>query len=167
MVGLSTETTLQFNATVAPRVCDLRRYAISLTRNRADAEDLLQETLLRAAIKLHLWEPGTNIMAWLTVMMRRIFLSHHVSARHRSEHVSIEEWEGAVKPAQIDTVELREVQSRLGLLSKDHKDVIGYIAVGGASYDEAAQHFNVPVGTIRSRLCRARDQLRGGADAVQ
>jgi RNA polymerase sigma-70 factor (ECF subfamily) len=105
MATLSCETKQQFDAIVAPNVSNLRRFALSLTRNQADADDLVQETLLRAAIKLHLWEPGTNIMAWLTVMMRRIFLSRYTTLQSRSEHVPIEEWDCGIKPAQVETVE--------------------------------------------------------------
>jgi RNA polymerase sigma-70 factor (ECF subfamily) len=166
MTTLSPETKQQFSAIVAPHMCDLRRFALSLARNHADADDLVQETMLRAAVKLHLWEPGTNIMAWLIVMMRRIFLSQLTSLRNRSEHTPIEEWDCSIKASQTDTVELREVQSKLGLLSRDHIDVIRVVALGGASYEEAAERFNVPVGTIRSRLCRARNQLRGDAENV-
>jgi RNA polymerase sigma-70 factor (ECF subfamily) len=161
MPSLSHQTNLQFSATVAPLAHDLRRYALSLTRNKADADDLMQETMLRAALKLHLWEPGTNMTAWLTVMMRRLFLSHFVSGkRNTSEHMPVEDWDCGVEPTQDDVIQIREIETRLGSLSDDHRDVIQYVAIDGASYEEAAEHFRVPVGTIRSRLGRARTQLR-------
>ena len=75
MAAISAATERQFLTTVAPCIPDLRRYALSLTRNAADADDLVQETTVRATLKLHLWQPGTNMIAWLIVMMRRLHIS--------------------------------------------------------------------------------------------
>jgi len=140
---------------------ELKRYAVSLTRNAADADDLLQETMLRAALKLHLWEPGTNIMAWLVVMMRRLHLSNFVvGARNKAEMLPIDEWDAVVPATQNQAIELRELEVRWAALSKHHREVLETVAIGGASYEEAADRFRVPVGTIRSRLGRARICLR-------
>ncbi|MGK9171018.1 RNA polymerase sigma factor [Inquilinus limosus] len=149
-----------FEDHVAPLLSDLRRYARSLTRNPTDADDLLQETLLRAYRKFHLWQPGTNLMAWLVVMMRRIFLSSVVSLRARAETAPIEEWDGAAEPDQVLVVEVQDVVRGIGKLSRGHQQMIRVVAVNETPYEEAAEHFNVPVGTIRSRLGRARSQLK-------
>lgn len=150
-----------FTTLVSPRMPDLRRYAASLTRDPADAEDLLQETLMRAYCKFHLWQPGTNLMAWLVVMMRRLFLSKFVGPANRaSSHFPVEECEIAVPVNQEQRVEIGRIQASWPQLSHDHREVLEIVAVGGASYDEAATTLGVPVGTIRSRLGRARQSLR-------
>lgn len=151
----------EFSALVSPRIPDLRRCATSLTRNRADAEDLLQETLMRAFSKFHLWQPGTNLMAWMVVVMRRIFLSKFVGASNRAASmVPIEDCEIAVPMTQEQAVDIARVTKSWPQLSEDHRLVLEIVAVGGASYDEAAETLGVPLGTIRSRLCRARHSLR-------
>jgi RNA polymerase sigma-70 factor (ECF subfamily) len=161
MPAVSAATERQFLSTVAPCMPDLRRYAMSLARNPADADDLVQETMLRAALKLHLWQPGTNIMAWLVVMMRRLYLSKFVSgAQNKAEMIPIDDWDAAVPATQTQAIELRELESRWPKLSKNHREVLELVAIMGASYEEAAERFQVPVGTIRSRLGRARICLR-------
>lgn len=158
---ISDATQRQFLTTVAPCIPDLRRYATVLTRNRADADDLIQETLFRAVLKLHLWQPGSNIVAWLVVMMRRLYLSKFVAGKHNQhETIPIDEWDAATPATQTQAIEVRELGDRWPALSKDHRDVLRMVAVGGASYEEAAEHLRVPVGTIRSRLARARTCLR-------
>lgn len=162
MPAISAATERQFLSTVAPCIPDLRRYAVSLTRNRADADDLIQETLLRAALKLHLWQPGSNIVAWLIVMMRRLHLSKFVTGkRNQTEMVSIEGWDLPSPPNQTDRIALRELEDRWPSLSRSHRDVLRLVAINGASYEEASEHLQVPIGTIRSRLARARTALRG------
>jgi RNA polymerase sigma-70 factor (ECF subfamily) len=162
MTSTSVETQpAQFTSLVSPKIPDLRRYAVSLTRHQADAEDLLQETLLRAFSKFHLWQPGTNLMAWMVVVMRRIFLSKFVAASNRTaSFIPIEECEIAVPMTQEQAVAIGRVRASWPRLSRDHRTVLEMVAIGGASYDEAAGSLGVPVGTIRSRLGRARQCLR-------
>jgi RNA polymerase sigma-70 factor (ECF subfamily) len=149
-----------FEDQVAPLLGELRRYARSLTRNATDADDLLQETLLRAYRKFHLWQPGTNLTAWLVVMMRRIFLSSVASLRARAETTPIEDWDGAAEPDQVLAIEVRDVARGIRKLSRHHQQMIRLVAANETPYEEAAERFNVPVGTIRSRLGRARSQLK-------
>ena len=150
-----------FTSLVSPKMPDLRRYAASLTRDPVDAEDLLQETLMRAYCKFHLWQQGTNLMAWLVVMMRRIFLSKFVGPSNRAHsQCTIEDCEIAVPVNQEQVVAIGRIQKSWSRLSHDHREVLEVVAVGGASYDEAANTLGVPVGTIRSRLGRARQSLR-------
>jgi|SRR5882757_11422115 len=167
MSAVSAATERQFISTVAPCMPNLRRYAMSLTRNSADADDLLQETMLRAALKLHLWERGTNMMAWLVVMMRRLHLSKFVEGkRNKTEFIALDGWDAAVPATQIQSMELRELEGRWPGLSKQHREVLELVAISGATYEEAAERFRVPIGTIRSRLGRARNCLREAEHAV-
>lgn len=150
-----------FSSLVTPRLHDLRRYAVSLTRDQADAEDLMQETLMRAYCKFHLWQPGTNLMAWMVVVMRRLFLSKFAGAANRaSRMVPIEDCEIAAPMHQDGAVAISRVQASWPRLSRDHRRVLELVAIGGASYDEAAHALGVPLGTVRSRLGRARQSLR-------
>jgi RNA polymerase sigma-70 factor (ECF subfamily) len=146
---------------VVPCIRDLRRLAIFLTRNPADADDLVQDTLFRAVRKLHLWQPGTNMMAWLVVMMRRLHLSHFIDSKHnRAKTIPIDDWDASTPATQMETIEVMEVAARWQDLSKDHREILDMVAVWGASYEEAAAQLRIPVGTIRSRLARARIHLR-------
>jgi RNA polymerase sigma-70 factor (ECF subfamily) len=148
-----------FEHQITPVLGDLRRYAASLTRNPADADDLLQETLLRASQKFHLWQPGTNLTAWLVVMMRGIFLSNAATLQARAETAPIEDWNGAAAPSQLLAVELRDVDRSIRKLSPEHQKMIRIVAANETPYEEAAEQLKVPVGTVRSRLGRARSQL--------
>jgi hypothetical protein len=110
-----------FESQMAPLVCDLRRYARSLTRDAADADDLLQETMIRAYMKFHLWQPGTNLAAWLVVMMRRLFLSKFAQSKSvHCEMIPLDDRDGAAAPSQQLTVELRALEQCLHKLSHDH-----------------------------------------------
>ncbi|MGL4965730.1 MAG: sigma-70 family RNA polymerase sigma factor [Inquilinus sp.] len=149
-----------FESLITPLLGDLRRFARSLTRNLTDTDDLLQETLLRAYRKFHLWEPGTNMMAWLVVMMRRIFFGSVGSVHGRVNNARIEECNGVVEPDQDLVIELRDVTRGISKLSWDHQQMIQVVAANEMAHDEAAEHFDVPVGTLRSRLGRARNQLK-------
>ncbi|MGK9165595.1 sigma-70 family RNA polymerase sigma factor [Inquilinus limosus] len=161
MMTLSAATKRQFHSVVEPCIPNMRRYAASLTRNRADADDLLQDTLLRACLKLHLWRPDTNMAGWLVVMMRRIFLAHYArTGRPVPELVPLDDRDLGVQSPQDFVVELRELQARWPALSEEHREVLERIAIGGESYDQAAERLRLPLGTLRSRLHRARSALR-------
>ena len=159
-----------FTTVVAPVICELRRYARSLTRNRADAEDLLQDTLLRAYNKFHLWTPGTNIAGWLSVVMKRVFLSQF-ERRGRMVAVPAEDFDalrfevrdhavGPQPPSQEDVLDLIRLGKAIDGLQRHHRELVEAVAINGDSYEEAAHAFHIPIGTVRSRLGRARDHLR-------
>lgn len=149
----------EFTAVVTPVMCELRRYARSLTRNRADAEDLLQDTLLRAYNKFHLWQPGTNIAGWLCVVMKRVFLSQF-ERRGRMVAVPAEDFDGPQPPSQDDVLDLARLGSAIGRLQRHHRELVEAVAINGDSYEEAAHALHIPIGTVRSRLGRAREHLR-------
>ncbi|WP_395679738.1 RNA polymerase sigma factor [Inquilinus sp.] len=160
MSAISAATEQQFIATVAPCIPDLRHFAVGLTRNHADADDLIQDTLFRAVRKLDLWQPGTNMMAWLVVMMRRLYLSKVTTVPYKAQIISIDDWEASTPATQLATIELLQVAARWATLSKDHRDILTMVTLEGNSYDEAAQRLEIPTGTVRSRLARARNHLR-------
>jgi RNA polymerase sigma-70 factor (ECF subfamily) len=158
-ISLSTGT--QFNTVVEPHIRSIRRYAASLTHNRADADDLVQDTLLRACLNLHRWQSDTNLMGWLVVIMRRIFLSQYARVgRAKLNTVPLEDYDLGVESSQDRVLELRELAARWPTLSNEHREVLECIAIAGEPYKQMAERLHLPLGTLRCRLHRARAALR-------
>ena len=139
----------------------LRRYARALTRDVSRADDLVQSCLTRAVAKQHLWQPGTDLRAWLFTILH----NQHVNDVRRSvrEASSIELSEApqlTVQSNAIASLELRDLETALGKLQPEQREVILLVGLEGMSYEEVAAVLEIPVGTVRSRLSRGRDQLR-------
>ena len=139
----------------------LRRYARTLTPDRSRADDLVQNCLIRAIAKQHLWQYGTNLRAWLFTLLH----NQHVNDVRRSvregKSVALEEApQLTVQSNAIATLQLRDLEIAIGKLLQEQRQVILLIGLEGMSYDEAAAILGVPIGTVRSRLSRGRDQLR-------
>lgn len=139
----------------------LRRYARALTRDMTRADDLVQSCLTRAVAKQHLWQPGTDLRAWLFTILH----NQHVNDVRRSvrEASSIELSEApqlTVQSNVMASLELRDLETALGKLQPEQREVILLVGLEGMSYEEVAAVLEIPVGTVRSRLSRGRDQLR-------
>ena len=147
---------------IAGLIPQLRRYAVGLCRDRDRADDLVQECLLRAIDHLDSFTPGTNLRAWLFTILRHAFLN---TARHgeRERGWASDEEERAYEPiidaGQPHGVALRELARRVAGLSTDQREVLLLVAVEGLSYEEAASVLRIPIGTVRSRVNRARQAL--------
>jgi len=161
-----------FEGEVLPHIDRLFRLAMWFERNRADAEDVVQETMIQALRSFHRFQPGTNCRAWLTTILQRI-VSNRRRARGRSILVSdpddrIAHTVPFVPPVpQNLTDEL--VLSSLRRLPLPYQEVILLCDVEDLSYKEAAEALAIPIGTVMSRLHRGRAQLRAelvAADAV-
>lgn len=139
----------------------LHRYAISLTRNKDQALDLVQDSVERALSKAALFD-GINLRAWLSTICRRIFLNEIRKQKSRGINVILDDahphW-GAVEADQPIKLHYKSVIAALDRLPPNDQNVISLIAFDGMRYDDAAQRLNVPTGTIRSRLYRARARL--------
>lgn len=136
----------------------LQRYACKLTRDANMAEDLTQDCLARALSRQHRFEPGTNMQAWLTTMLKNL----HFNNLQRDKHVTkVELWDGAmsVEASQIGRLVFRDVDRAFSSLTPSQRKVVKLVAIEGRPYQEAAEKLNVSIGTIRSRLCRARERL--------
>jgi len=151
---------------IAHEIPRLRRYARALVRNQETADDLVQDTLVRALSKIHLWQPGTDLRAWLFTLMH----NQHVNDVRRSNrdggNVDVTEM-AAVLVANTDPTasrQLRELERGLGLLPLEQREAILLVGLEGMRYDEAAAVAGVPIGTIRSRLSRGREALRSILD---
>ncbi len=139
----------------------LQRYACTLTRDSDRADDLVQDCVERALTRWHLYEQGTNLRAWLFTICRRLFLNECRKTATRGVHIEYEDVRMAipVKAQQEAKVELEELKSAFQTLPLNDKVVLSLITLEGLKYEEAAVLLNVPVGTIRSRLSRARSKL--------
>src|SRR6185295_11742102 len=140
----------------------LRRYARALTRDVTRADDLVQSCLTRAVAKQHLWQPGTDLRAWLFTILH----NQHVNDVRRSvrEGVTVAVDEMApvltVHSGAMAALELRDLEAAIGKLAPEQRQVILLVGLEGLQYEEVALILGVPVGTVRSRLSRGREQLR-------
>lgn len=137
----------------------LRRFARAMVRDRAFADDLVQECLERALGRLHLWQPGTNLRAWLFTILRNL----HINAiRRRRTMVEIEEYaqHAAGGGAQLPSVQLRDLNRCLDRIPAEQREVVLLIGLEGLSYVEASEILGVSIGTVKSRLSRGRRALR-------
>jgi RNA polymerase sigma-70 factor, ECF subfamily len=140
----------------------LRRYARALTHDVSRADDLVQDTLVRAIAKQHLWQCGTNLRAWLFTLMH----NQNADGVRRSVREGIivefdDQWPfltSATDPTW--GLSLRDLDRALARTPEERRRVILLIGLEGISYEEAATILNVPLGTIRSRLSRGREALR-------
>jgi len=143
----------------------LRRYARALTRDRERADDLVQDCLERAWSRFHLWRRPDNLRAWLFTIMHNLHANHVRRAKSRPITTSLDLIEGsqrlpAVRPAQEDNLETRGIAAALELLPEQQRQVLLLVALEQLSYEEVAKILHIPIGTVMSRLSRARERLR-------
>lgn len=141
----------------------LRRYARSLCRwNVSAADDLVQDTLVRAVAKEHLWKPGTNLRAWLFTLMHNQYVNQVRRAVREGMTVDFDEFHSNAASTSDPTISLlvRDLTRGLAKLPEEQRQTIVLIGIEGMSYEEAAQCLRIPTGTVRSRLSRGRDHLR-------
>jgi RNA polymerase sigma-70 factor (ECF subfamily) len=152
----------QFHRLVEREIPRLRRYARALTRRADRADDLVQETLLRAIAKGHLWQAGTDIRAWLFTIMHNQHVNMVRRAMRDEATVDIEQMSSSLVAITDPTAsrQLRELDTALARLSAEQREVILLVGLEDMSYEAAAQILDVPVGTVRSRLSRGRGALR-------
>jgi len=161
-----------FHDQIEREIPRLRRYARALTRSVDRSDDLVQETLLRAVAKRHLWQTGTDLRAWLFTIMHNQYVNMVRRAVREQATVDIEQMSSSLVATTDPTAsrQLRELERALGYLPGEQREVLLLVGLEGMSYEAAAQILSVPVGTVRSRLSRGRDALRrllglqGGAD---
>lgn len=149
----------------------LRRYARGLVHNKSDADDLVQDCLVRALSKMHLFEPGTNLKAWLLSIVHNIFLDGTRKAKRTRDFAtavtSMDQGNGNVtRPNQFHRIELMDISKALAALPAAQRSTLLLIALQGLSYEETAKITGVPVGTVRSRLSRGRSALTVMMDGV-
>jgi RNA polymerase sigma-70 factor (ECF subfamily) len=145
---------------VLAAVPSLRAFAISLSGNVDRADDLVQETLLRALANIDSFQPGTNMSAWLFTILRNLFRSEY-----RKRRREVEDGDGSYaetlksQPEQSSRVEFEEFRAALAKLPPDQREALILVGASGFSYEEAAEICGCAVGTIKSRVNRARSRL--------
>lgn len=138
----------------------LRAFALSLTRNSATADDLVQDTIVKAWTNIDKFEPGSNMRAWLFTILRNTFYS-----LKRKRKREVEDAEGTMaenlsqKPDHDGRLNMRDFQVAFGKLPDNQREALILVGANGFSYEEAAETCGVAVGTIKSRVGRARARL--------
>ena len=139
----------------------LRRFARSITFHREDADDLVQVAVERALTRSEQWEPGTRLDSWMFRIVKNAWIDE-VRARARRDQLFAPEEEG--ENVGDDHAEAQQqrmaIQKAMSLLSEDHRIVIGLVLVDGLPYKEAAEVLEIPMGTLTSRLARAREAMQ-------
>lgn len=140
----------------------LRRYARALVRDVGAADDLVQDCLARALSRLHLWQEGTNLRAWLFTILHNQHVNRIRESIRAGTPVELSE-AGALlsQPANQDgCLELRDLERALARLPEEQRAVILLVGLEGMRYEHAGAVLGIPTGTVRSRLSRGRDALR-------
>jgi RNA polymerase sigma-70 factor (ECF subfamily) len=140
----------------------LRRYARALTRDASRADDLIQDTLVRALAKQHLYQDGTNLRAWLFTLMHNQHVNNARRNVREDNSLDVDTMAAHLVAVTDPTAsrQLRELDEAIGKLAIEQRQVILLVGLEGMSYEETAAILNVPIGTVRSRLSRGREALR-------
>jgi RNA polymerase sigma-70 factor (ECF subfamily) len=140
----------------------LRRYAWRLARDLSTADDLVQDCLARALAKVHLWQEGTDLRAWLLTILHNQHVNHVRSDVRAGQPVELKETEPLLirAPDQEDRLQLRDLERALAQLPETQRAAILLVGLEGMRYDEVAKVLGIQIGTVRSRLSRGRDALR-------
>lgn len=137
----------------------LRRYARALTGDVNRADDLVQDTLERALAKLDLWQPGSDLRAWLFTLMHNLFVNQ-IRVPRPQETVMEDALDEPVSGGQMEALHARDIHAALAKLPEEQREVLLLVGLEQFSYAEAAQVLGVPTGTVMSRLSRARERMR-------
>jgi RNA polymerase sigma-70 factor (ECF subfamily) len=172
------DRTEEFEEVALPYLDALFNLALNLTRNRKDAEDLVQEAYLRAFRFFDSYQPGTHIKAWLFRILRNTFINRYRAAKARPEEVDFDKIDGvyekmveddflrghgSVDPEEAVMVGVpdEEIQEAMVALPEEYRSVVIMALVEELSYKEIASALAIPLGTVMSRLHRGRKQLQG------
>lgn len=162
-----------FEEELFPQIDSLVTFAYHLTYNEEDANDLVQETYMKAYRFIDKYIPGTNPKAWLFRILKNAFINEYRKKSKRPSQVDYEEstnYKDIEKASYLEHVDLRtelfdemlgdEVTAALNMLPVDFREVIILCDIEGFSYDDIAEILEIPIGTVRSRLFRARNMLK-------
>jgi len=144
---------------IVPFIPNLRRYARALIGDREGADDLVQDTLERAWAKLHLYRRGTDLRAWLFTVMHNVHVNR-VRAARITDPLEDEMPELAQRAPQGDGLLVRDLDRAITRLPAEQRAVLLLVTLEEMSYEQVAGALGIPIGTVMSRLSRARDKLR-------
>ena len=146
----------------------LRAFAISLCHNRTEADDLVQETLIRAWNNLSNFQEGTNLKAWLFTILRNNFYNGLRRQKHQNEYArTMDSSQFVVQASQDKTLEFGDVMRNLAVLPPDQREALILVTVENMSYEEVAVICACPIGTVKSRVNRARARLEALMEGAQ
>lgn len=163
-------TTLEFNAQYQPLEELLFAFAIKLTKDKVNAQDLMQETLCRAFKSKNRFKTGTNFKAWITTIMRNNYINDYRKLKTRNKvEAPIEDYGYMVENKTTEgnaasIIMMKELTSMVGSLSPDFQRPF-VMFTDGYHYDEIAAEMNIPIGTVKSRIFFARKKLKGMVNA--
>ncbi|XCB30710.1 sigma-70 family RNA polymerase sigma factor [Arcanobacterium hippocoleae] len=170
-----TDALARFESEALVYLDQLYSAALQLTRKPQDAEDLVQDTYLKAFAAFHQYKPGTNIKAWLYRILHNTFISNYRKSQRRPQEASgaeIEDWQeykaASHHPIGLESAEVQalenlpneEIRQAFAKLPEDRRQVVHLADIEGFSYQEIAEIMGTPIGTVMSRLNRGRKQLR-------
>lgn len=141
----------------------LRRFARSLVGDAAAADDLVQETLLRALRRVDLFDRSRDLRPWLFRILRNLNISQYRQASIRGPHLPLADVENTLTSSEFthgELVALRDITRALDQLPYDQREVLVLVTLEGLKYREVVDVLDVPIGTVMSRLSRARERLR-------
>jgi RNA polymerase sigma-70 factor, ECF subfamily len=137
----------------------MRAFARVLTRNQSDADDLVQDTLVKAIGHIDQFTPGTNLRAWLFTIERNTYYTTHQQRRNHAAIPLADDLGPVVAPSQEWSLRVSAVQNAISQLPPEQRDTLLMVAGAGMSYEEAASVCRCALGTIKSRINRARNRL--------
>ena len=147
----------------------LRRYAQKLARDPDDAADVVQMCLERALRNFHMFQPGTNLRSWLFTILHNEFISEVRRRARRGHAVPLEDWlDTGVRGGQEEAIEMREFDRAFTALAAKDREILHMVGIDGTSYATAGKRLKLEIGTVKSRVFRARERLRSlmeGTDA--
>jgi RNA polymerase sigma-70 factor (ECF subfamily) len=159
-------STVEWRNAVIALIPPLRAFAWSLSRNSADADDLVQDTLIKAWTHKEKFEPGTNLRAWLFTILRN---TYYTAVVKRRREVADEDGKHAARlstaPTQDWSVAMKAMQAAMQRLPPEHREALILVGAAGLTYEEAAEICGCALGTIKSRVNRARARLLRIMDA--
>jgi len=138
----------------------LRRYARAMLGNRTAADDLVQDTLERAWVRLSQWRSGSDLRAWLFSIMHNLRIDQLRRPTVSTQSIDEDDFEAPTRATQNDALEVKDIETALGELPDEQREVLLLVALEEMSYAEIAETLSVPVGTVMSRLSRGRERLR-------
>jgi len=158
--------TEEFNSKVTTLSFSMKPFALTLTRNIEDAQDLLQETIYRALINQKLFSEGTNMKAWVYTIMKNLFINDYRRKKQRNTFLEVREDLSFIKGKGATTVNEGESNMAMANIMEKVDKLTGnsrlpfMMHYNGFKYNEIAEHLNVPIGTVKSRIHLARKELR-------
>lgn len=139
----------------------LRRFARTLTRHHADADDLVQIALERALMRYAQWDPQSRLDSWIFTIIRNAWIDEIRQRKRHGHPLDLEDIAESVGDETFNTrIEMMSAQQAMAILPEEQRTAVNLVLIEGLSYKEAAQVMDIPMGTLTSRLARGRDALQ-------